>query len=357
MAEQRDALARTYSITSDDRLVAAFAPFALYGPALGIPTCLPDCDVTKPGELTAEALEAACSRIDATLAFGSPAALANVVAHRDVAAHWPGLERLRIVFSAGAPVPSETLHAVALLAPNASLHTPYGMTEALPIADIDLTGIDAAMVDDPAGGVCVGRPVEGAAVLIVAPERLRSNPLRDRRSTGEILVAAPWVSDGYMNLWATEHAARPDRTAGWHRSGDVGHVDDVGRLWVEGRLVHVITPVDGIDHAGPDRASGRTWPPDRPVGGGGCRPRAAIQQLVVVLEDPTAPVGLAVDRSHRFGPCDGRPSRRGGAESARPAGRHPPQRQDRPDGARSLGRRRARRPSCPPAEVSTAGAP
>ncbi len=80
LAEQRDALARTYEITGDDRLVAAFAPFALYGPALGIPTCLPDCDVTKPGELTADTLEAACSRIGATLAFGSPAALANVVA-------------------------------------------------------------------------------------------------------------------------------------------------------------------------------------------------------------------------------------------------------------------------------------
>ena len=33
---QLDALRATYGITADDRLVAAFAPFALYGPALGI---------------------------------------------------------------------------------------------------------------------------------------------------------------------------------------------------------------------------------------------------------------------------------------------------------------------------------
>ena len=180
-----------------------------YGPALGIATCLPDCDVTKPGELTADALDAACTRIDATLAFGSPAALANVVATATSSGTRPGLARLRVVFSAGAPVPSETLHDVARLAPIASLHTPYGMTEALPIADIDLVGIDAATVDDPAGGVCVGPAVQGASVRIVDPASESLDPL-PAGQTGEILVAAPWVSDGYLNLWANQAAARPD---------------------------------------------------------------------------------------------------------------------------------------------------
>ena len=40
-------------ITPDDRLVAAFAPFALYGPALGIGAAVPRMDVTRPGTLTA----------------------------------------------------------------------------------------------------------------------------------------------------------------------------------------------------------------------------------------------------------------------------------------------------------------
>ncbi|MEP4648919.1 MAG: alpha/beta fold hydrolase, partial [Ilumatobacter sp.] len=57
LAAQRDALASTYAITDDDRLVAAFAPFALYGPSLGVPTALTDCDVTSPGDLTVDALD------------------------------------------------------------------------------------------------------------------------------------------------------------------------------------------------------------------------------------------------------------------------------------------------------------
>ena len=63
-----------------DRLVAAFAPFALYGPALGIGSAVPAMDVTKPGTLTAAALAEAAAAIEATLVFASPAALRNVAA-------------------------------------------------------------------------------------------------------------------------------------------------------------------------------------------------------------------------------------------------------------------------------------
>ena len=48
---QRDVLARVYDITADDRFVAAFAPFALYGPAMGVPSVVPDMSVTAPGTL------------------------------------------------------------------------------------------------------------------------------------------------------------------------------------------------------------------------------------------------------------------------------------------------------------------
>ncbi len=171
---QRDALATTYAIVADDRLLAAFAPFALYGPALGIATVLPDCDVTTPAKLSASAFTAACARLDATIAFASPAALANIVATADASGSRGGasigsaaLRRLRLVMSAGAPVPAEILTAIGLLAPNAQLRTPYGMTEVLPVADIDLPAIAAASLDEPAGGVCVGQPVIDALVTIL----------------------------------------------------------------------------------------------------------------------------------------------------------------------------------------------
>ena len=61
---------------------------------------------------------------------------------------------------------------------------------------------------------------------------------------GEVCVRAPHGKDRYDALWATERAA--SRNPGWHRTGDVGHLDADGRVWIEGRLAHVITAADGF---------------------------------------------------------------------------------------------------------------
>jgi len=239
MAAQFAAVRGCYGIGPDDRLVAAFAPFALYGPALGIPVAVPDCDITRPASLRAEALADACAAVDATILFAAPAALEGVLA--SVEGLSPRgrttLASLRLVLSAGAPVPRATLEAFGRLAPTATLHTPYGMTEVLSVTDVDLEEIAVA---GPGRGVCVGRPL--------AESRVRIEPLHGGDGeTGEIVVSAPWLSLGYDGLWATNDRARAvdDDGVEWHRTGDVGHLDGDGRLWVEGRLAHVVHTADG----------------------------------------------------------------------------------------------------------------
>ena len=237
------ALRAAYGITGDDRLVAAFPPFALYGPALGIPSAVPE--VRKPGALTAAALARAVAAVDATMVFASPAALRNVVATgADLdPAQRAALAGVRRVVSAGAPVPAALLHALRGVLPNAAAHTPYGMTEVLPVTDVALAGIDAA---GPGDGVCVGHALPGVDVAVVRLSPLgvpHGESTREPGITGEISVAGPHVKDRYDQLWAVQRrSAREPRR---HRTGDVGHLDAEGRLWVEGRLVHVITTADG----------------------------------------------------------------------------------------------------------------
>ena len=100
---QRDLIAELYRIGPDDRLVAAFAPFALFGPALGIASAVPDMDVTRPGTLTAAALGDAAAAVEPTLVFASPAALVNVVATAGdlTAEHRRALADVRLLLSAG----------------------------------------------------------------------------------------------------------------------------------------------------------------------------------------------------------------------------------------------------------------
>jgi olefin beta-lactone synthetase len=78
----------------------------------------------------------------------------------------------------------------------------------------------------------------------LSPSGVADGPLTSSPGVpGEVCVRGPHVKDRYDGLWATERAA--GRDPGWHRTGDVGHLDGAGRLWIEGRLAHVITTAEG----------------------------------------------------------------------------------------------------------------
>ena len=235
----------SYALTPDDRIVAAFAPFALYGPALGIPSVVPRTDVTRPGRLTAAALADAALALHATVVFASPAALRNVVrtAPELTAAQRAALADVRLLMSAGASVPVRLLRQVQQVLPDADLHTPYGMTEALPLTDVSLAQILEAGDGD---GVCVGKPLAGVQIRIAAlgPDGEPAAGLTAEPGvTGEIWARAPHIRQRYDASWVVDLAAHAH--PGWHRTGDVGQLDDHGRLWVQGRSVHVITTAAG----------------------------------------------------------------------------------------------------------------
>ena len=239
LGAQRDILQAVYNITDTDSFVAAFAPFALFGPALGITTGLADMDVTSPATLTAQALDDACRATEATMVFASPAALANVL--KTSTTNLSSLKQVRLVMSAGAPVPIETLRQMTRLCPQAEMHTPYGMTEVLPVADLSLEQREAV---GEGAGVCVGKPVNNCHVKIVAVDGgVTELPYGE---TGEVVVSAPWMSLGYNRLWLTQQKARfASDGLTWHRTGDVGHLDSDGNLWIEGRVVHMIHTAQG----------------------------------------------------------------------------------------------------------------
>ena len=300
LSAMRDTLAATLELAPGSALVAGFAPFALLGPALGAASVTPDMDVTAPRTLTARALSDAAAAIEATTVFASPAALRNVLATASgiTSRGEQALQRVNVLLSAGAPIPANLLEQLLPLVPNASLHTPYGMTEALPVTDIQLDEIreaESASVSGAGNGVCVGRAVPGAEISISALDRnglATGDPSSVPGITGEILVRAPHVKDRYYRLWVTERES--SRTAGWHRTGDVGHLDADGRLWVEGRLAHVITPAEGVvTPVGPEQAIEQLEAIRQAavVGVGPSGTQAVV--AVVVTQDGTGEAGLA----------------------------------------------------------------
>lgn len=252
-------LRHQFNVVPGSSLIAGFAPFALLGPAIGATSITPDMSVTKPATLTAAAVADAARAGEATMFFGSPAALRNVVSTAGALdeAQRAALRRIDLVLSAGAPVHPALLDAVQELFPAAEIHTPYGMTEGLLQADIDRRQVHEAM-ESLQSGVCVGRPVAGVH-LALAPLDPHGRPAEDLTVLkdppqadavavlSEIVVSAAHLKSGYDRLWATDRASSRDHAEGllWHRTNDVGHIDDAGRLWIEGRLQHVIMTPEG----------------------------------------------------------------------------------------------------------------
>ena len=219
-----------------------FPPFALFDPALGLTSIIPDMDPTRPAKADPRKLHAAIGRFGVTQLFGSPALM------RVLAGHGEPLPTVRRVTSAGAPVPPEVVaRMLALLPPDAQLWTPYGATECLPVAVIEGRELLALRERTEAGsGTCVGRPVARNTVRII---RIDDGAIADWSDAlqvapgqvGEITVAGPSATDAYFNRDAQTALAKirerlPDggeRIV--HRMGDLGWFDGDGRLWFCGR--------------------------------------------------------------------------------------------------------------------------
>jgi acyl-coenzyme A synthetase/AMP-(fatty) acid ligase len=223
------AIQSQFSISDNDGIAAAYIPFALYGPAWGVAVGLPKINVVAPGKLSSQHLREALEGVNGTILFAAPAPLRNVMKGGET---FPGV---RCVMSAGAPVSDVLLRDVARSFPDAALFSPYGMTEMLIVTD-GIRG-DARSVR----GVPVGHPLPGVEVMVFPFGCVASDDLAPVPAgvTGELFVAGPWLSVGYDQHWLRNRDARVHYAGReWHRTGDVGHVQD--GVFVEGRIAHVI---------------------------------------------------------------------------------------------------------------------
>jgi len=257
-AAQVELIRETYNIEPGEIDLPTFPLFALFDPALGMTTVVPDMDFTKPAKVDPMKIKHAIDDWGVTNVFASPALLATVSRHGVAnAIQWPTVRR---ILTAGAPVPSATLERMhQMLSPDAQIFTPYGATEALPVASIGSREIlaDTRTLTDAGAGVCVGRVVVPNDVRIIA---ITDEPIADWThahelpvgEVGEITVAGPTVTSMYIGRPEATISAKIDRDGVIvHRMGDVGYFDAKGRLWFCGRKSHRVQLSEVTLHSAP----------------------------------------------------------------------------------------------------------
>jgi acyl-CoA synthetase (AMP-forming)/AMP-acid ligase II len=284
-----------YGIGPGDVDQPGFPLFGLFAAALGAKAVIPDMDPTRPAQVDPAKFIRTLLEHRVSYSFGSPA-IWNVVSRHC-------LERgivlpVRKVLMAGAPVSGELVERVQRILPeDAQIFTPYGATESLPAASIE--GREIVEQTWPltriGRGACVGRALPGIEIRIVEPVEGPIGAWQEARELqpgeiGEIVVRGPVVTRAYANnREETERAKIVDGAEFRHRMGDMGYVDEQGRLWFCGRKAHRVHTAKGVMHTVCCEAIFNEHPLVRRsalVGLGDC----ALQTPVIIIE-PVGPVG------------------------------------------------------------------
>lgn len=179
-------------------------------------------------------LEKFCSVVQShrvTLAYAAPPvvlALANnpIVQRYD-------LSSLRVIMSAAAPLSTDLIYRVYHKL-NVPVKQGYGLTETSPAAFMQTL----ADWDEAIGSV--GKLVPNMQAKYMTLDDDDGNPPRELRlgDTGEIYLRGPNIFQGYHN--------KPEATnqaliaGGWFRTGDIGHQDAKGNLFITGRAKDLI---------------------------------------------------------------------------------------------------------------------
>lgn len=239
-----------YGIQPGEIDLPAFPLFGLFNGAMGVTAVIPDMDPSRPAQVDPKKIIEAVLDWNATQAFGSPAIWNRV--GRYCREHGLRLPTVRRVLSAGAPVPVPVLQMIKdCIHPEGDMHTPYGATEALPVASISASEVlgQTAEKTRQGAGVCVGRRFRKIQWKVI---RIVDGPIRSLEEAeelpvgqiGELIVQGPVVTRRYVTRTEANALGKiPEGQTVWHRMGDVGYLDAEDRFWFCGRLAHrVLTP-------------------------------------------------------------------------------------------------------------------
>ena len=254
-------------ITSDDVFFGRSGTLIIH-PLIGISSV---SIMAKPRHIRGQEIVETVSTWGATAAFLSPPSaihLANYLeshaeSHNQSPAMLESLTRIYVggeTISAGFVSTIET-HLSEERSPRGGFRLVYGATEGFPLCQAHASTIIETHPKTESGmGFCLGEPVEGIMIRILSFEDYNEqfDPSIASEvsgygpgSIGEISAMGPAVYSSLIGQDEIEFGG-PKTTAhdsldgtNWHRTGDLGYLDQHGRVWIVGRKAHRVRSKNG----------------------------------------------------------------------------------------------------------------
>lgn len=250
--QQTSILQELYGLGENDIDLPGFPLFSLFTVAMGMTSCIPDMDPSKPGSCDPAKLYQNIIDNKPTFVAGSPAIWERVADY--CLEKGLSLPSVKYVVMFGAPVSVMIHRKFKGLLPNGTTYTPYGATEALPVSNIsgDFILKHTAHLTENGKGTCIGKAVPGSDVKIIkitdqALEKISDAKILSPNEIGEIIVKGPTVTREYLDLPdKTREAKISDGDFFWHRMGDIGFIDTEEQIWFLGRKAHRVETTEGL---------------------------------------------------------------------------------------------------------------
>ena len=244
-SSQLTMLQEMFNLNHKEVDLPGFPLFSLFTIGIGMTSCIPDMNPSKPSHCNPEKLVQNIIDNQATFVAGSPAIWERVADYCITLNKT--LPSIKFLVMFGAPVSINLHEKFEKVLSNGTTYTPYGATESLPLCQFSGKEIlkETAALSRKGNGTCVGLPVKGISLRIIPITEKEIPFLKLTRTLppfeiGEIIVSGDVVTAEYYKMEEQTKEAKIIDEQGqlWHRMGDVGYLDQDGKLWFCGRKTH-----------------------------------------------------------------------------------------------------------------------
>jgi acyl-CoA synthetase (AMP-forming)/AMP-acid ligase II len=248
LLEQHRVLERALELRPGAVDLTTLPIFLLANLASGMTSVIPAGDLRRPGVVDARPILAQVARLRPESCGASPAFAERLCEAGELAP-------LKRFYVGGGPVFPNLIARLKARLPQGEVIAVYGSTEAEPIAHIHAGEIGATDYERMrgGGGLLAGKPIDEIS-LAVLPSRwgepigpFTSGTFKqlEKGQAGEIVVSGGHVVRGYLHGRGDAETKFDVDGVRWHRTGDLGRLDEEGRLWLLGRCAAAIRDARG----------------------------------------------------------------------------------------------------------------